>query len=350
MKWSSRSITLQWIKTQYDKGGVSLEHRLQRKAGCWSPKEKSEFIETLIRLEIPITSCYCIDDGGILYIIEGVQRFSTCISFLNDEFSLSRSIPDAILGITEDGKRVERTFKLAGKKFSKLEEEVQDALLAAQIDIVEITKYEDWEVKELFRRINAGHTLSGKQLRVTKESEEVGSKVLELSRHEAFTKMLTTRQIIAANDKELVRQALMLIDHSSGHPLASFADADMDKFITERSDEVMQYAYSGLKSALDKLNVILDEPEFFVTTTNRWGKEVTKRVLIPITSIPMILLCAYKQAKNKKDFEGLKQELKEFLRTLDSNEEYKNTMQKGTSNNANVTFRYNYWAEKLKKM
>ena len=125
MNTSSKDRTLAWIKDQAKKRNISFNHKLQRPTGQWSPLEKSLLIHSLL-IGFPINPIYVVSENGKIYTIDGSQRTSTCIDYLNDKFALSKNTPDIVLiSNDEENGTIETTYELAGKKFSKLDPEVQ---------------------------------------------------------------------------------------------------------------------------------------------------------------------------------------------------------------------------------
>ena len=62
---------------------------------------------------------------------------------------------------------------LSGLKFSKLDDDTKDAILNSELQMYELTDCTEKDVREMFRRQNAGKPLNGKQLRVIHESDLV---------------------------------------------------------------------------------------------------------------------------------------------------------------------------------
>ena len=132
MKNSSKEKTLQWIVNQHKKGNISFNHKLQRPIGQWNPKTKSLLIHSILS-GFPVNPIYTVEENGVIYTLDGSQRTSTCISYLNNEFSLHKETPNVKLYIVENGDRAEKEYVIAGKKFNKLDKEVQDSLLASSL-------------------------------------------------------------------------------------------------------------------------------------------------------------------------------------------------------------------------
>lgn len=62
----------------------------------------------------------------------------------------------------------------------------------------------------------------------------------------------------------------------------------------------------------------------------------------------MIMYAAYRITKDKKSFSKLVDEIRNFLENYNSNEEYKQYLQSGTSAQQNVRGRFDYWREIVK--
>lgn len=328
MKTSSKERTLQWITNQYKKGNISFSHKLQRPIGQWSPKMKSLLIHSLLS-GFPVNTIYVVDEDGILYTLDGSQRTSTCIAYINNEFSLSKDTPNIIIQTKEEGESILKEYEIAGKKFKKLDEEVQSTLMACSLEFCTLSDYTDNEVKEMFRRQNAGKPLSGKLLRIVHESDEFSDAVYSLANHPFMDKLITPTQRKNGTDRDLIIQTLMLICTNNENDFTSFRNKDIDVFVQDYADNSLEKA-STLADAMDSFNETFDE------------------IKIPITSIPMLLYSGYRVKKDKKSFSKLVDIVNEFLNNYDTNEEYKQYVQSGTSAQENVRGRLDYWRNLIK--
>ena len=324
MKTASKERTLQWICNQHKKGNISFSHKLQRPIGQWSPKMKSLLIHSLLS-GFPVNPIYIVDEGGTLYTLDGSQRTSTCISYINNEFALSKDTPNVFIQVTEDGESISKEYEIAGKKYKKLDEEVQSTLLACSLEFCTLSEYTDDEVKEMFRRQNTSKPLSGKLLRIVHESDAVYS----LATHPFMDKLVTPTQRKNGTDRDLIIQTLMLICTNNENDFTSFRNKDIDVFVMDHGDE-----------SLDKISVLSDALDSF--------NEAFDEIKIPVTSIPMILYSGYRVKKDKKSFSRLIDIINEFLNGYDANEEYKQFVQSGTSAQENVRGRLDWWREKIR--
>lgn len=328
MKTASKERTLQWICNQHKKGNISFSHKLQRPIGQWSPKMKSLLIHSLLS-GFPVNPIYIVDEGGTLYTLDGSQRTSTCISYINNEFALSKDTPNVFIQVTEDGESISKEYEIAGKKYKKLDEEVQSTLLACSLEFCTLSEYTDDEVKEMFRRQNTSKPLSGKLLRIVHESDAVSDAVYSLATHPFMDKLVTPTQRKNGTDRDLIIQTLMLICTNNENDFTSFRNKDIDVFVMDHGDE-----------SLDKISVLSDALDSF--------NEAFDEIKIPVTSIPMVLYSGYRVKKDKKSFSNLVEIINEFLAGYETNEEYKQYVQSGTSSQENVRGRLDWWRERIR--
>lgn len=289
---------------------------------------KSLLIHSLLS-GFPVNPIYTVDEAGTIYTLDGSQRTSTCISYLNNEFALSKDTPNITIQSVEDGKAILNEYEIAGKKFKKLDEEVQSTLLACSLEFCTLSDYTDDEVKEMFRRQNTSKPLSGKLLRIVNESDEFSDEVYSLATHPFMDKLVTKTQRKNGTDRDLIIQTLMLICTNNENDFTSFRNKDIDVFVQDHADDSLEKT-GTLSDALDAFNEAFEE------------------IKIPVTSIPMVLYSGYRVKKDKGSFSRLVEIINEFLNGYDENEEYKQYVQSGTSSSENVSGRYSWWKEHLK--
>jgi len=121
----------------------------------WQEDKASYLLESiLLGYQIPPIILFSRNREGkkILEIIDGRQRYQTILRYMDNEFAL-------------DKKGLQAYENLDKKKFNDLEENMQERLLESTITQVKYslsnnveTKYEDYVIKEIFRRYNSGIT------------------------------------------------------------------------------------------------------------------------------------------------------------------------------------------------
>lgn len=321
MDYTCRTKTLQALNKAMEKETILLSHKLQRPEGQWSRKQKTDLIDSLLR-KYPINATYGIKENGITSIIDGVQRLSCVRDFLSDKFALSKDMESVSVNGEEKS--------LAGLKFSKLDEDTKDTILSAELQVYELTECTEKDVREMFRRQNAGKPLNGKQLRVIHESDTFNEVVYSLATHPFMDKLTTKTQRKNGTDRDLIIQSLMLIETNNENDFTSFRTKDIDVFVADHSDHIESSKIDMLRSAMDKFDESFEE------------------IKIPVTSVPMVLYSGYRIIKDKKSFSKLVELINEFLVGYENNEAYKQYVQSGTSASENVRGRLDYWRELIR--
>lgn len=320
MDFTCRTKTLQALNKAMEKETILLSHKLQRPEGQWNRKQKTDLIDSLLR-KYPINATYAIKEDGILSVIDGVQRLSCVRDFIANKFALSKDMEPVIVNGEEKN--------LAGLKFNKLDEDTKDAILNSELQMYELTDCTEKDVREMFRRQNAGKPLNGKQLRIVHESDAFSDAVYSLATHPFMNKLMTNAQRKNGTDRDLIIQTLMLIETNQSNDYTSFRTKDIDVFVMDHSEE-----------CLGKIDVLKDVMDAFDTAFDS--------IKIPVTSIPMVLYSGYSVKKGKKSFSKLVDIINKFLNDYDTNEEYKKFVVSGTSSSENVSGRYFWWKEALK--
>jgi len=323
MDYTCRTKTLQALVKAMDKGTILLSHKLQRPEGQWNRKQKTDLIDSLLR-KYPINPTYAIKEVGISSVIDGVQRLSCVRDFISDKFALSKDMESVIVNDEEK--------PLAGLKFSKLDDDTKDAILNSELQVYELTDCTEKDVREMFRRKNAGRPLNGRQLRVVHESDEFSEIVYSLATHPFMNKLMTKTQRKNGTDRDLIIQTLMLMETNQENDFTSFRTNDIDAFVVNHSDSISQDKVDMLEMALNKYD------------------EAFEKIKVPVTSISFILYSGHRIVKDNKDFSKLVELVDDFLNNYDSNEEYKQYVQSGTSSSENVRGRLDWWRERIKTL
>lgn len=324
MDYTLKTRSLQSLVKDLNKNNISLTHKLQRVEGQWNKKQKSNLIDSLLR-KYPINPVYgIVDENGSLSIIDGVQRLSTIRDYIGDKFSLSKDMDS----ITINGEEK----IISGLKFSKLDEDTQTELLNAELQVYRMTDCTEKDIRELFARQNSGKPLNSRLLRVVRESDEFSNAVCSLANHPFMDKIISKTQRKNGTDRDTIIQAMMLISSNQEQEFTSFRTKDIDAYVTDYADQYLDRA-DTLKEAMDRFDEAFDS-----------------EVKIPSTSIPQILYAGYRIVKDKKSFSRLAEKVSEFIATYDSNDEYKQFVQSGTSSQENVNGRFQYWRSVVREL
>lgn len=305
----------------------NMKHKLQRKEGQWNNMQRGELIDSLLR-SYPIDPIRCeVKEDGIYYVFDGVQRSTNVCGYINDEYKL----PKTLKPVTIDG--VE--YEIAGKKFSQLDEAVQDKIKTSEIQVYLFTNCTDDDIREMYRRQNNGKGLTSTQKRTAVECKEVSDIVFSLADHPFFERLLSKTQLKRDVQRDIIREVLMLSETNTENDFTSFKSKDIDNFIAWYSDNINVDKVDLIRQALDKFDESFESYE---------------KVDIGTVSIPMIIFAGYRVIKDNKSFDKLVEIILDFIENYDNKEEYKQYCMSGTTAQNNVRGRLDYWRNIIKNM
>lgn len=226
---SSITWTCKQITKMIESNKINFKNLVQR-SFVWERHRMSELIWSII-MGYPIPPIYA-ERGDtdnekvkIYSVLDGQQRCTSISKYINDEFALTELKP--IPYLDESGN--ECTIDISNKKFSELEEELQDIIRDSTITVKYFDNIEQYQKAEMFRRLNNGKPLSTKSrtLASAKNIEEL----LDIGSHKLFEKMLTEKSRANKNQAVIVTKALTML--SSEVENVSFASKDFNPQIEE---------------------------------------------------------------------------------------------------------------------
>lgn len=226
---ASITWTCKQIAKMIDKGTISFKNVVQR-SFVWERHRMSELIWSII-MGYPIPPVYSErggneDDKIKKYdVLDGQQRCTSIYKYINDEFALTELKP--IPYLDEDGN--ECTIDISGKKFSELEEELQDIIKDATITVKYFDNLEQSQKAEMFRRLNNGKPLSTKSRTLASAKNIVG--LLDIGSHKLFDEMLTEKARANKNHAVVVVKAWAMMTKNVAD--ISFASKDFNPMIEE---------------------------------------------------------------------------------------------------------------------
>jgi len=145
MKTNRVTMTIADYCSAFDRGEVIIDKTYQRSPDVWPPLARSYLIETILKdFPVPKLALHQVTDlrskRTIKYVVDGQQRTMAIRDFFAVELRLARR-----LGLTE----------AAGRTYSELPQELQQAFLAYALIFDQFEAATDEHVREYFRRINS---------------------------------------------------------------------------------------------------------------------------------------------------------------------------------------------------
>lgn len=153
MKYSTITYDIETIVNKIKRGNVKMDSDFQR-GEVWGRDRKRKLIDTILRgWPIPPIQFIKIGDSDKFEILDGLQRITTILNFMDDDFTIDGKI------LPEN----DEISSLSRLKFSQLENQSSDEniykkyydrFLSTNISIYQIDEATSEEIAELFYRFN----------------------------------------------------------------------------------------------------------------------------------------------------------------------------------------------------
>ncbi|MFF9395283.1 GmrSD restriction endonuclease domain-containing protein [Streptomyces griseoluteus] len=182
-----RSTTVDLVIKRLSRGQIDLQPDFQRHSGVWNERSQSRLIESLL-LRIALPTIYVAqEDDDSWSVVDGVQRLSTIVRFVQPEAAgLQR------LYLSD----LEYLTRYNGCQFEDLPGRMQTRIAETELSLLVIRKGTPEEAKfNIFARINTGgQPLSRQELRHALIPGPARKLLAELAGSEAFLEA-TTRSV-----------------------------------------------------------------------------------------------------------------------------------------------------------
>ena len=336
---SSITWTCKQIVRMIDKETISFKNVVQR-SFVWEKHRMSELIWSII-MGYPIPPIYAergesINDKIKIYdVMDGQQRNTTIYKYLKDEFALTKLKPVPYLD--ENGN--ECTIDISGRKFSELEEELQDIIKDATIIVKYYDNLDQSQKAEMFRRLNNGKPLTAKS-RTLASAKNIGN-LLDIGSHKLFEEMLTEKSRANKNHAVIVVKVWTMLNKQVEN--ISFASKDFNPMI--ENIEISNEEKLNLINVFDYVVGIHDE------LIGNQEKDVAKKLY---TEVHLISLTPYlNEALGKGISEGMFAEwLINFFKVENNSEvytKYISACSSSVARNTNIIIRHNALRERYKE-
>lgn len=275
MNRSSLPVSVNTMKKWYESDDKVLQCTLpfQRHSGMWSPILKSNLVWSMLA-DSYIPPIVLLKDkrgedskGKDIFgyqVLEGQQRLiTTLFPFLNDEWTLHGSVePVEVDGFTYD---------IAGKKYSELEEELQDIIKNYRFTVQAIENYTMEEAEKLYFNINSGVALSAMQ----KGKAKLGTELIEflntLLAGSFFTQgiNITEKQALKEDDLLMLMQGMALLDmKNTGRDFKTISASAMLDYAESIRGSYSEDAQQTLMEIVDYLDKAFPAKNKFLRKNN----------------------------------------------------------------------------------
>lgn len=323
MNRSTLNVGLSNLKKWHEKNALRYDLSFQRHTGMWSLPAKSMLVWSILSDSYIQPLIFVKNDEDVLdergksmsaySVLDGAQRTTNLFSFMNDEFRLH--------GCTMDAEIDGEIYELAGKLFSELPQDLQNAVNAYKFNIQVIANATEEEQTILYANINSGVPLSIIQRAKPELGVDLCSYFAGVVEKPFFSQGLnmTAAQALREEDLCMALQSLMLMSDYDGYKSVSVA-------------ECLKFA-SYLKNNFNK-----KEQENFLETVDYLGVFDKKAKYLRKNNVCVIVRLAEQMLCEGIEPAGYKAFLNEFFAS--DNEGYREFSGSGNVKRPNVEARY----------
>lgn len=222
------------LKAMLESGKLSFDNAVQR-SFVWKNTTKdnrmSMLIDTMLRgFPIPPMYCNCIfttPNDKVYDFIDGKQRVTTIVKYLNNEFSLI-NIP--VFEMEDDTE-----LDLNGKTYVELPSDFQDIVKTYSLTVYYYDNMEQDDVEEMFLRFNNGKSLSAIEL--TRANAKSKEQIITLSTHPIFTGALNEKAIARyANEDIVIKTWILMYGENKSFETKNVRPVMKDTVISEEQE------------------------------------------------------------------------------------------------------------------
>jgi hypothetical protein len=314
---SNKNYTIKQLFKLKDK--LRFDLAIQRNE-VWSLDQKSMLIHSILYgYPVPPVMVQETDDDN-LWFLDGKQRLTTIISFLNGEWALSKKTP-AVFG-----------HEIKGHKFADLQEDMRDEIQSETLTLVKLKHMSEEEVDQLFVRWNSGSALSKIELTRAMHSELI-EQINYIAELEFFADdiALTGKARNRFVDQEIILQIAMLLDEGKDN-IKGFGSTQISDYVL-RLKETKQVLADELIKKFELTSHYLNMAVASFDYSER--TKALKKI-----HVPMIFFTAQKAMELKVKPNIFGEFIRNFLITNYSVEsDYGQSCQSGSSKKDNVLIR-----------
>lgn len=258
------TITVQGIIRSIKNGTLRDDNPLQRATDNWNNEMKSNLMVTaLVNDGLPnITICERqIGNAYVKEIIDGLQRCSSFIGFIENTFRISKNVERPIIpyqvfkGHDENGVSIYEnyTFDVRGKKFSDLPEVLQSRIEDYNIYVDTYLKCSNEDVEYHIRRLNSSRSMNHSQRGLTFVGSNFAMAIKRITGKNFFRDTYKNTDKRNGNMQRMVFESVMLINHENDWIKAP---EKIGAFLNENANASEFEEFSTL---VDRVDDILDD-------------------------------------------------------------------------------------------
>lgn len=267
----------------------NLDFYLQR-GNAWTNEQRSKLIHSLL-LNYPIPTLIFCKYGDIYNVIDGKQRSTTIIWYVQNKFALHENTENIILSDVSTSEQTEYVIK--GMYFRDLPQQVKSHLLTRIIKVEICSNLNEKQQSELLYRLNNGTAIKKLDKAKIVAYNTVTPIVLKIKESDLFTRKVNIRE----SDKQKTKIDEKLIFSLIGKECGLIVNDNFEVMVKniEESDNFTEELIENINQNLEYLNLAMPTKVKYLNSS--W--------FIPVYQ----MVKKYKDTLNERDFYSLMNEV-----------------------------------------
>lgn len=246
------SFTCEETVNRLESETMTVDNPIQR-AYKWETRRASLFIHSVL-INFPVLPLWAKKEYGgkdkkgkpiwRYDVLDGKQRLMSVYKYMKGEYAL-KDVPPVVLDNV--------IYYIDGLKFDELPEELQKKIKDYKLTFKGFDNVTDFELKEIFKRLNNGKALTGKEKSIANCSDI--DSLTELGKHQFFTTTYTEKSLEQRKQIAILMKIYLMLRDDIDE--VSFENADMfdamERNITTEADR------REISRLLDKALAIYNE-------------------------------------------------------------------------------------------
>ncbi|MDF4896854.1 DUF262 domain-containing protein [Vibrio parahaemolyticus] len=333
-------FSLKTVSDMVDGSSIDIAPHYQRRER-WQNDKQSALIESFL-MNVPVPPVYLSEDSfGKYSVIDGKQRITAINKFMRGELKLKEMV----------------TFKeLEGKVFSDLPDEIQNALsLRPYLRVVTLLKQTAPTLKyEVFLRLNTGgERLNAQEIRNVAYAGSLNNLLFELSDNDVIKERMKITNKSSPNyrnmaDLELVLRFITLRERWQNMS-TNLLSNEMDDYIKVHKDmsgDDIEQARNDFNESLDLCINIWGDGVFFKPNGAEWRTQM----IVPLFDAQMMSMYLLSPKQKDRVLEFKEQIVTDSRRLYETDELYKNAVDRATGNPQNIQRRIGKLSEMIENI
>jgi hypothetical protein len=340
--WQAKDLSIREFQSMKQDGELQLQPGYQRKY-VMDVKLASKLIESVL-MDVPIPVIYLAEEqDGTLSVIDGQQRLTSFISFLEGKFPNGKDFALTGLKVMKELNR---------KKFSDLDKKHQKKIKNTTIHTIIIKRESHEQIKfEIFERLNTGSIkLNEDEIRNTIYRGNYINLLAELEDNETFHSLVQRDNF----KKRMIYRGMILRFFALSEKYIHYKN-NMKEFCNKElrdnrnmSQEKQKEYEERFKKCVDLVSIVFGDKAFrrFVpgNATNPHGEWVTSRINMALFDVQMCGFTLY----SKHQVVAKSDEIREaMIKLMSYNDEFISAIENKTSDRVQLLKRFKIWFETL---